>query len=258
MVPKARHLPGNVLRGGVRKGPVGRRRRFLLLGDRTYERDPSTLTLGNRQSFAGTSTNERLRSHRIARTALRAFRAPVRRQRVLEAFEGGEPTRSVRPGNWGRPKAGSRTWQERESFTWRLRPMLHLRRSNSEKMLRHRSGRRARSCSTSPLPGRKLDQESGVKASRGAPQKMPQRAWRVAPSVRARTRTAGTPARGKALRKQPPSRPVRQLGNVPVRQCSVAEFDDDDVAPLTLEDRETGTRTRERSVTPMTSTKSEA
>lgn len=87
------------------------------------------------------------------RKAFQAFITPARRQRVLEAFEEGEPTRIVRPETG---PAKSRQLNEAIASALCLeasaRAARFLARSScKETRFRHRSGRRARSCSTSPL-----------------------------------------------------------------------------------------------------------
>jgi len=55
---KARHSPGNARKGGVRRGPVGRRRRFLLLGDRLTAR-PKHPDFRERVSLRGAAKERR-------------------------------------------------------------------------------------------------------------------------------------------------------------------------------------------------------
>lgn len=96
----------------------------------------------------------------------------------------------------GLPKAGSRTKPLRRPFTWRLRPVLLLGRNLGK--LRHRSGRRARSCSTSPLSPfsvERLREKNGKKkAAQSLARGSADDAARWHGSLQ--TRTAGTPARG--------------------------------------------------------------
>lgn len=82
------------------------------------------------------------------------------------------------PGDGARQKRAAERSKLRRPFTWRLRPVLLFGRNLGK--LRHCSGRRARSCSTSPLsptpaskPERNLGRRKRRKASRGAPQTMP-------------------------------------------------------------------------------------
>jgi len=73
---KARHSPGNARKGGVRRGPVGRRRRFLLLGDRLTAR-PKHPDFRERVSLRGAAKERRSPVDvENVRRALQAFVTP--------------------------------------------------------------------------------------------------------------------------------------------------------------------------------------
>ena len=161
------------------------------------------------------------------------------------------------PGDGACQKQAAERSIARRPFTWRLRPVLlfekYLAREYLGK-LRHRSGRRARSCSTSPLSP--LWKRAGLKNRRNparkksGKKKAAQSLARGSADDAARwhgsfeTRTAGTPARGSSRFHSRRSRDEGEkpsvvpqgtsamseggtaVRGVPVRQVSVAEVDE--------------------------------
>jgi len=149
---------------------------------------------------------------------------------------------------WGPPKVGSRAEQKRRSFTWRFRPTLISKTFWEPKIFetkteiwetirsafeiyRHRIGRRAAGARRHRLPELRSKTEeqlrgktSDEKASRGAPQTMPQMAWLFPKSGKpeADSRHTGALTFRKEIRKRYSSRQ-----DVPVRQTRVAERDVD-------------------------------
>jgi len=222
-VKEARHSWGNVLSGrpedGVRRGPVGRRRRFLLLGDRLTAR-PKHSDFRERIFLRG-KIKERRSSVEAgpSRKALQAFRDPAPMTEGARSFRrrGANAHRSpwslVKSQDVGPAKSGQLNDAMQRPFTWRFRPTLFSRSKNEKSFFgtrpgkriraterkhgklalgnyRHRSGRRAAVARRHRLPDQKSGKTGDEKASRGAPQTMPQMAW-----LFLKKRTAGTPAR---------------------------------------------------------------
>lgn len=221
---------------------AGRSKKKILLLDADLRHDPSTLIFGSGLPFAGQSRNEGL--GRIGKRRKRfpaSFCTRFDDMGCSKLSKEGSPRASFSRRR-GLPKAGSRTKHARRPFTWRLRPVLLFARNLGK--LRHRSGRRARSCSTSPLSP--LWKRAGLKNRRNparkksGKKKAAQSLARGSADDAARwhgslqTRTAGTPARGsswlKAERRfERNARDERRRYGSPGRaraSDSVAEVDD--------------------------------
>jgi len=152
-VKEARHSWGNVLSGrpedGVRRGPVGRRRRFLLLGDRLTAR-PKHSDFRERIFLRG-KIKERRSSVEAepSRKALQAFRDPAPMTEGARSFRrrGANAHRSpwslVKSQDVGPAKSGQLNDAMQRPFTWRFRPTLFSRFKSEKSFLEPDPGRRS-------------------------------------------------------------------------------------------------------------------
>lgn len=175
---------------------AGRSKKKILLLDADLRHDPSTLIFGSGLPFAGQSRNEGLGRIGKRRKRFPAFFCTRFDDMGCSKLSKEGSPRASFSRRRGLPKAGSRTKPMRRPFTWRLRPVLLFGRNLGK--LRHRSGRRARSCSTSPLSPfsvERLREKNGKKkAAQSLARGSADDAARWHGSLQ--TRTAGTPARG--------------------------------------------------------------
>jgi hypothetical protein len=161
------------------RGPVGRKRRFFF-STPDLRHDSSTLIFERGLPFAGRSRNEGLGRIEKSKRRFPAFFCTRFDDRGCSRLsKEGSPRASFalaigqKPGQRPAKSGAAERSNMRRPFTWRLRPVL-LFGSNPRK-LRHRSGRRARSCSTSPLSPfsvarlrkTKREEESGAKPREG-------------------------------------------------------------------------------------------